>query len=111
MTLRYAFYRFLAQGLRRCQGQVAFPVSLAGYPPKGRHWFSGEPVWEIDGQATSQPWGYYRSVDPQTGAVQWMYGGQPAVYDDGSYVWDSAQLWSGLETRDANDANRVAGPS
>jgi len=56
--LRYALFRFLAQGFRRAQGY--WPVeydrnSRSWPPPLYREFFSGQPVWKIDEELTFHP--------------------------------------------------------
>ncbi|SPQ21176.1 a505a8da-e047-4946-99ab-bbf81f681c51 [Thermothielavioides terrestris] len=45
-TLRYAFYRFLAQGFRRCQGLSGGRTPVNGFAPHSREWFSGIPIFQ-----------------------------------------------------------------
>jgi hypothetical protein len=50
-TLRYSLYRLLVQGFRKCQGLRSLQVSLNRFRPSFRQFYSGSPVWMIDGQS------------------------------------------------------------
>ncbi|EWZ77924.1 hypothetical protein FOXG_21397 [Fusarium oxysporum f. sp. lycopersici 4287] len=74
-SLRYALYRLLAQGWRRCQGEVAAVTgfTVGGLAPCSREYYTGVPIWKAaNGQRQkSHPLGYQRTVDGSTGAVVW----------------------------------------
>jgi hypothetical protein len=78
-TLRYALYRLLAQGWRRCQGMsTAGQLAVGGLQEHSREFFSGRPVWRVDGINTgSHPGGHQRSVDTATGSLRWIHGDYP----------------------------------
>lgn len=96
-TLRYALYRFLVQGLRRCQGNhFANPeLRINGETPMYRYFFSGEPTWSVDGgtsQLTKSPSACYRAFDLRYGVWVWLRGGQTLVDSNGSVVFDTKPL-------------------
>ncbi|KAK3317509.1 hypothetical protein B0T19DRAFT_405201 [Cercophora scortea] len=80
-TLRYALYRLLAQGWRRCQGMsAAGQLTVGGLREHTREFFSGRPIWNVDGvHSGDHPGGYQRSVDATTGAVRWTHEEYPDV--------------------------------
>jgi len=97
-TLRYAFYRLLVQGLRRIQGTLALnSISVGGLRPERRQFFSGEPVFKVDGSYYHIPLqGYSRDVDTVYGAFFWRYddNDQKNVYLSGNErIWDTSSLW------------------
>ncbi|KAK4236866.1 hypothetical protein C8A03DRAFT_45196 [Achaetomium macrosporum] len=72
-TLRYALYRVLVQGLRRCQAMVAArPLVIGSLTEHGREVFTGI---------------YVRSVHGVTGGLYWAH---PLVEDT---VWETEALW------------------
>ncbi|KAI8713971.1 hypothetical protein NCS52_01116200 [Fusarium sp. LHS14.1] len=98
--LRYALYRFIVQGFRRCQGEAAVDVAFNGQRPSGRCFFNGVPFWKAeDGTKISEPWDYHRRVEASNGAFYWARpGGLEAVqYNDGNTVWDTAPFWESEE--------------
>ncbi|RTE70810.1 hypothetical protein BHE90_014787 [Fusarium euwallaceae] len=105
-TLRYAFYRFIVQGFRQCQGQAKLDIALNGQRPSERFFFNGAPFWrEKDGSKLFEPWNYHRVVDASSGAFYWAVpGGSESVqYDDGTTVWDTASFWSAQEPVDEEE--------
>lgn len=51
-TLRYALYRLMVQGLRRCQASVANrPLTVGSLTEHRREFFNGRPIWKGDGQS------------------------------------------------------------
>src|SRR4051794_15674174 len=67
VTFRYALYRFLAQGFRRCQSYywpTAIPTRVGGLLPEpNREFFSGRPIWKVDGVSHGQhPGGFQRAI-------------------------------------------------
>ncbi|KAK7398027.1 hypothetical protein QQX98_012604, partial [Neonectria punicea] len=87
-TLRYALYRLLVQGLRRCQGQTADVLTLGGVTETGREFYTGRPVWTVDGTSiATHPGGYYRVVDESTGALRWVHEHDPEG------VWETGPFW------------------
>lgn len=93
--LRYALYRFLVQGFRRCQGCTAnAALQLNGVTARRRYFFNGVPVWKIDGTETDRPWGYQRRLHRDTGAFYWADSAGNALMDDnGAIVWDTLAFW------------------
>jgi hypothetical protein len=88
-TLRYALYRLLVQGLRRCQGSAAPRLTVGTMTEYRREFFTGRPVWRHEGQSSLEhPEGYVRQIDPDTGALFW---GNPLVQEES--VWETAPLW------------------
>lgn len=79
---RFALYRLLVQGLRRCQGNTTpGKVVIGGREAVHRQFFNGTPAflasmdkWFVDGR---QPEDYDRSVDPATGALRWNHEFDP----------------------------------
>ncbi|KAK3938580.1 hypothetical protein QBC46DRAFT_365378 [Diplogelasinospora grovesii] len=69
-TVRYGLYRLLVQGFRKCQGLRSYEVSLGGIRPSFRQFYSGRPVWKVDGQ---------------------NFGNHPQ--DGGNRVWDTPSFW------------------
>lgn len=88
-TLRYALYRLMVQGFRRCQTVAATkPLSVGTLTVHGREFFTGRPIWRVSGQSSmNHPEGYLRSVDGATGGLYW---GHPMVEDA---VWETGGLW------------------
>ena len=95
ITLRYALYRLLVQGLRRCQGQLSpSVVTINGQESEFRNFYTGEPIWEIEGSLHRHPWDMYRGVDPRDGSIYWMYDGQEVVGEDGQRLLDGPPLYT-----------------
>ncbi|ATY60419.1 hypothetical protein A9K55_006902 [Cordyceps militaris] len=95
VPLRYAFYRLLVQGLRRCQGQLSPSiVTLNGQQSEFRNFYTGEPVWEIDDSLHRHPWGMYRAVDPRNGSMYWMFNGQEVLDESGQRLLDGPPLYN-----------------
>ncbi|KAK0707223.1 hypothetical protein B0T21DRAFT_387679 [Apiosordaria backusii] len=97
VTLRYALYRFLAQGFRRCQSYywpAATPTQVGGLlSERNREFFSGRPLWKVDGVSHSQhPDGFQRAIDTQYGAFYWTHSDQ-SLLPLGEVVWDTRALW------------------
>ncbi|KAM3498869.1 hypothetical protein MY11210_009650 [Beauveria gryllotalpidicola] len=93
VPLRYAFYRLLVQGLRRCQGQLSPSiVTLNGQHSEFRNFYNREPVWKIGGALHTHPWGMYRAVDPRDGSMYWMFNGQED--ESGQRLLDSPPLYN-----------------
>ncbi|KAK3933729.1 hypothetical protein QBC46DRAFT_401384 [Diplogelasinospora grovesii] len=94
-TLRYALYRLLAQGWRRCQGMsAAGQLTVGGLREHSREFFSGWPVWRVNGvNRGSHPGGYQRSVDAATGSLRWTHEEYPDVTAETWPFWggESAQ--------------------
>jgi hypothetical protein len=95
VTLRYALYRFLAQGFRRCQSywpaQISAPIGGL-LPERDREFFSGRPVWNINGSRQGQhPGGFYRAMNAEYGAFYWTHD-DPSLLD--SWVWDTQSFWT-----------------
>ncbi|KAJ4307647.1 hypothetical protein N0V84_012591 [Fusarium piperis] len=89
-TFRYALYRLMVQGLRRCQTGAAVPGPLAvgGLTATGREFFTGQPTWTYNGQSSStHPGGYYRAIDKETGALIWVHAQDP------QWVWETRAIW------------------
>ncbi len=93
--LRYALYRLLLQGFRRCQSLWSVDMSLQGVPPHHREFYNGQPVWKMgDGKYTAHPWGYSRKVDPLFGAFFWVdKNGNDELDDQGNRIWDTGPFW------------------
>lgn len=93
--LRYAFYRFLVQGFRRCQGVTALDVALDGFPPDVREWYNGRPLWHIDGEYHASPWGYYRKLDGYSGAFYWTDDDKDSqlLRENNLIAWDTEEFW------------------
>ncbi|PMB63737.1 hypothetical protein BM221_010479 [Beauveria bassiana] len=93
VPLRYAFYRLLVQGLRRCQGQLSPSiVTLNGQQSEFRNFYTGEPVWKIGDALHRHPWGMYRAVDPRDGSMYWMFNGQED--ESGQRLLDGPPLYN-----------------
>ncbi|KAG4254570.1 hypothetical protein FPRO03_06910 [Fusarium proliferatum] len=85
-SLRYGLYRLLAQGWRRCQGEFAVPFTVGGFVPCSREFYTGLPIWEIDGRRQrSHPAGYQRAVHHENGALVWTHGANPAEWETGAF--------------------------
>ncbi|KAK4102498.1 hypothetical protein N658DRAFT_339775 [Parathielavia hyrcaniae] len=90
ISLRYALYILLVQGLRRFQGIYALPLTVGGLAPLSRKFYNGVPVWQPGNGdvATEHPGGYSRTVDGDSGAVKWIHP------DDAEYlVWETGAFW------------------
>jgi hypothetical protein len=62
-TIRYALYRLIIQGIRRCLGGCAPLLNLSGYP-RSFEYFSGRPMWSIQGGFVwNHPLGINREYD------------------------------------------------
>ncbi|KAL1861753.1 hypothetical protein VTK73DRAFT_6929 [Phialemonium thermophilum] len=93
-TLRYGLYRLLCQGWRRCQGMsAAGQLHVGGLQEHSREFFSGRPVWKVDGVRTvSHPGGYQRSVDAATGSLRWTHAEHPDDVTAETWpFWDAGQ--------------------
>lgn len=83
--LRYALYRLLVQGLRRCQGETANPsLSLNGVEFHRRYFFNGVAVWKINGSKHRHPWGYRRRLHKESGAFYWVNEHGEPLLDGGA---------------------------
>lgn len=94
-TMRYALYRLLVQGFRRCQGEYALDVSLYQMRPSEREFYNGRPLWKIDGRLYTKPWDYHRLVDRTYGAFYWARPGDsnPVLDPNGNTLWDTEPFW------------------
>ncbi|KAK0610025.1 hypothetical protein B0T17DRAFT_593855 [Bombardia bombarda] len=94
-TLRYALYRLLAQGFRRCQGLSAELAEVGGVLPDRREFFSGVPLWLAKDKKLERrhPYGYYRDVYIGSGRLYWAYEDKAITDQQGSWVWDSVGFW------------------
>jgi len=97
-TLRYALYRLMVQGLRRCQAALATNRSLTvgSLTEYKREFFTGCPIWRgVDGQSHADhnhhhhPEGYVRSVHAATGRLYW--GQERELL--GGIVWETDAFW------------------
>ncbi|KAI1144720.1 hypothetical protein F4825DRAFT_445647 [Nemania diffusa] len=77
---RYAFYRMLVQGWRRCQGLAAPKLTVGSLTEYQREYYTGRPVWKVPSHSGSSskviathPEGYVRMVDAETGALGWVH--------------------------------------
>ncbi|OAA64474.1 hypothetical protein SPI_03121 [Niveomyces insectorum RCEF 264] len=94
-SLRYALYRLLAQGFRRCQGLHRVSPVFDGQLADGVVLYSGMPYWRIGNNFTVAPAGYTRMVDLQSGACYWVdENGNAMSLEDGERVWDTLAFWS-----------------
>ena len=107
-SLRYALYRLLVQGVRRCLGLRSLPVILGDLTPTFRQFYSGKPMWTT-GKVTrgDHPDGYVRDLDPDTGAFFWTIDGQALLDSDGRIIWDTVGLWADLLVRPPESAPAV----
>lgn len=81
-TLRYALYRLLVQGLRRCQGYVGGVLTVGDLTTTSRQFYSGRPTWKINGRKEYEhPQGFERSIDASTGSFVWSLQGYPNVVE------------------------------
>lgn len=92
-TLRYALYRLLVQGFRRCQSMYPTQTPLYGHQPSYREFFSGRPVFNIGGESVFNPWGLVRKVDAAYGAFYWANEAGPVRGHDGTFIYDTQSLW------------------
>src|ERR1700760_3594996 len=53
MAIRYAFYRLIVQGFRRCQSMSELPVNLQGRCPDHCRFFSGAPLKNLNPEINS----------------------------------------------------------
>lgn len=79
----------MVQGFRRCQAVVAAkPLSVGSLKEHGREFFTGRPIWQVNGQSsTNHPEDYVRVVDGATGGLFWSH----AMVDD--TVWETEAFW------------------
>ncbi len=94
--LRYALYRLILQGLRRCQSlRPIAHMSLRGVRPHHREFFNGQPVWKMaNGKYSAYPMGCYRKVDASYGAFYWVdEHGNDEKDEEGHRVWDTEAFW------------------
>lgn len=92
MTLRYALYRFLGQGFRRVQSYywpTMTPTRVGGLLPEpDREFFSGRPIWKVDGVAHAQhPGGFRRAINIEYGAFYWIHDDQSLLPVE--ILWDT----------------------
>lgn len=88
ITPRWALYKLIVQGFRRCQGIGAPPLfELGGIRPKFREFFSGVPLWP-DGAVLSRthPLGYRRLMDESIGAFYWAAEDDTALIECGQWT-------------------------
>ena len=100
VTLRYALYRLLIQGFRRCQSLAAVEnLIVNGYAPTTREFFSGRPLFNIGNTLSyehpqnSQDCVFDREVDISDGSLFWRFNEQPVIGDDGTIVRDTKPMW------------------
>lgn len=87
-SLRYALYRMMVQGFRRCQASTAGTLTVGGLTEHSREFFSGLPIWRYGGVSRKEhPGGYTRVVDEDTGALKWVHE------DDPVDVWETMAFW------------------
>lgn len=96
VTFRYALYRFLAQGFRRCQSYywpTAIPTRVGGLLPEpNREFFSGRPIWKVDGVSHGQhPGGFQRAIYIEYGAFYWTHSDQSLLPVE--VLWDTQAFW------------------
>lgn len=107
VTLRYALYRFLVQGFRRCQSYwpVINPTPIGGLVEQNREFFSGRPLWKVgDSNHPRHPGGFYRSVNVKYGAFYWTHD-DPSLVD--GWVWDTQPLWSLPTAQDVRERSEI----
>ncbi|KAK5999104.1 hypothetical protein PT974_01493 [Cladobotryum mycophilum] len=95
-AIRYAFYRLMAQGLRRYQSFWPLLRYLADVPIHSRVFFNGQPIWRVGRYITQEnPDGYVRQVDRNTGSFYWKYVG-PWQYPERERprTIDTGALWN-----------------
>ena len=109
-TLRYALYKLLVQGFRRCQNLVPLPVPAGGLQPEMRQYFSGKPMWKLPGGIYPyHPDGYDRQVDTAYGNFFWTKDGVEVVDETGRRIWDTAACWQLPAGQAWQDVQQVAG--
>lgn len=92
-TLRYALYRLLLQGWKRCQvlaamGDAADGLVVGGLRPDYREFFNGRPIWKVEGQNyANHPGGYERLVDGTSGALKWRHEEDPEEVEETGPFW------------------------
>lgn len=109
--LRYSLYRLLVQGLRRCQGLAEVKeVSINGYSPEYRQFYSGRPVFcdekgnlVYDHPQNSQQWTFDREVNIDRGSFYWRLNEEPLI-ENGESVWDSKPMW-GFDEQGGGDVD------
>jgi hypothetical protein len=79
----------MVQGFRRCQAVVAVrPLSVGSLKEHGREFFTGRPIWKVNGQSsTNHPEDYVRAVDGATGGLFWNH----TMIEDA--VWETEAFW------------------
>ncbi|RSL86981.1 hypothetical protein CEP52_015658 [Fusarium oligoseptatum] len=88
-TFRCALYRLMVQGLRRCQVGTPGPLTVGGFTETHREFFSGQPIWSLNGNPSyTHPDGYSRVVDKETGALGWVHSEQ-----DPQGAWETGAIW------------------
>ncbi|KAK3371788.1 hypothetical protein B0T24DRAFT_650609 [Lasiosphaeria ovina] len=85
------------RGFRRCQSYhwpAAAPTRVGGLRSEpDREFFSGRPVWKVDGESHSQhPGGFRRAINPVHGAFYWTHSDQ-SLLPVGQVLWDTRALW------------------
>ncbi|KAK5998643.1 hypothetical protein PT974_01024 [Cladobotryum mycophilum] len=86
-TFRYALYRLLAQGFRRCQTISAPLPTVAGLTASDREFYTGRPIWTVYGvHSLDHPLGHFRRADAESGALGWRN-------HDGDVTWETEALW------------------
>jgi len=93
--LRLAFYRFLVQGFRRCQGLLPLQFSLENSHPSFT-FFSGHPLWKIKGQRDNRlpPPGWARHLHLENGAFYYEKDG--LVH---TTIWENETFWQQSDVR------------
>jgi hypothetical protein len=87
--LRYALYRLISQGWRRCQTEIqpSFDFTVGGLQPHSRNFFNGEPIWQYQGSLyIAHPFGYERLTNGETGALMW-------THRDYEGEWETDAFW------------------
>ena len=105
-TLRYALYRFLVQGFRRCQSYWPVPLPASGvgglFPEHKCEFFSGRPAWNVNGTLYGEhPGGFYRDIDVESGAFYWTHDNGPPP---GGRVWDTEAFWQLQSNQGMNES-------
>jgi hypothetical protein len=90
-----ALYRLVSQGVQRCAGQFAPPLSINGYP-RHHQYFSGRPMWQTQ---IGYSWeyiieGYKRVFDQEQFAWKWSYNDTNIVDEHGHIKWDTQSIYT-----------------
>ncbi|KAI1113867.1 hypothetical protein F5Y14DRAFT_462176 [Nemania sp. NC0429] len=91
---RYAFYRMLVQGWRRCQVLTAPTLTVGSLTEHRPEFYTGRPIWKVPSEpglpstyVTHHPEGYTRMVDAESGAIGWIHE------SIGGIVWETGRFW------------------